>query len=147
VAEISRNFYTAPTISPYPQAQFGIPSIASQLIPASSKITGLIAGEALSAGSACYIKTSDGKIYQSTGASANAAAVVDGFAAINCPAGEACTLIMSAVWGYINTSNPGTPLYLSGTAAGGLADAASTGGTVIIGKTIDVNRIFLKRSW
>jgi hypothetical protein len=36
---------------------------------------------------------------------------------------------------------PGATLYLSGTVAGGLADAASTGGTAPIGFVIDATRI------
>lgn len=147
MAEIARTTYSPPTISPYPQAQFGIPSIASQLVPATNKHTGLLAGEAIFAGAACYIKGSDGKVYNSIGTAANAAAVVEGFAAINAQVGEAVTIVFGVTFSYPNTSTPGAPLYLSGTVAGNFADAASTGGTTIIGKVIDANRIYVKKSY
>ena len=38
---------------------------------------------------------------------------------------------------------PGATLYLSGTTAGGLADAASTGGTGVIGFVVDATRVRL----
>lgn len=146
MAEITKTQWTAPTITPYPQAQPGVPSIASQLVPANNKHTGLRAAVQIYAGDACYIG-SDGLVHQSTGAAANAAAVVDGFAAINAAAGEAVTLVFGVTFGYPNTEAPGTPLYLSGVNAGGLADATSTGGTAIIAKVIDARRIYVQKSY
>jgi hypothetical protein len=145
MAEIPRNTYTPPTMSSQPPGPV-VPSVASQLVPAPNKITGLLAGEQLFAGDACYIKN-DGKVYRSTGAAANAAAAVDGFAAINAPVNEAATLLHGIVFQYPSTLAPGASVYLSGANPGGLADAASTGGTAVIGKVIDANRMYLKRSW
>jgi hypothetical protein len=106
----------------------------------------LIAGEALGAGDACYIKTSDGKVYKSTGTAANAAAVVDGFAPTSCPAGDATSLYWSVNFAYGSALSPGSFLYLD-TVAGGLADAATTGGTVPVARVIDATRIWVKKSY
>jgi hypothetical protein len=124
----------------------GTPSPASILIPAANKHTGLLAGEAIGAGDACYIKTSDGKVYKSTGAAANAAAVVDGWAPNAAPAGEAVTLVFNCTLSYAGVA-AGTPYYLSGTTAGGIADAASTGGTVVVARGISSTRLYVKKSY
>jgi hypothetical protein len=42
-------------------------SLASLLPDPSQKITGLVAGEVLTPGDACYIKASDGRVYKSNG--------------------------------------------------------------------------------
>jgi hypothetical protein len=69
----------------------GTPSLSSDLVPQNNTTTGLLAGEAIAAGDACYIK-SDGKIWLATGAAANAAARVVGVAAQAAAVGEAVTL-------------------------------------------------------
>ena len=127
-------------------AKSGTPSLASVLPPANNKITGLLAGEAIAAGDACYIK-SDGKVWPSTGAAATAPAVVDGYAPAAAAVGEAVTLISGVVFRYGAGLTPGTPYYLSGATPGAIADATSTGGTVVIGRAIDATRVFLRRSW
>lgn len=119
----------------------GTPSMCSVNPPANAKHTGLLAGEALAAGDACYIKAADGRAWKSTGAAANAAAQVDGFAAEACAVGQAVTLYFDVKFRYGAALSPGARLYLSGTAAGGLADAASTGGTGPVAKVIDATRI------
>jgi hypothetical protein len=124
----------------------GIPSLASLLLPANCKHTGLYAGEALLAGDACYIKAADNKVWKSTGAAANAAAVVDGFAALPAPVGEAVTLVFNCTIQYGGVV-AATPMYLSGTVPGGLADAASTGGTTVIAKAVDTTRIYVQKSY
>lgn len=103
--------------------------------------SGLKAGEAIAAGDACYIKGSDGKVYLATGAAANAAALVDGFAAAAAALGEAVTLLTDVEFHYASGATPGTRYYLSGTTAGGLDTSTSTGGTVAIAKSIDATRI------
>lgn len=122
----------------------GKPSLASVLLPPSSKISGLVAGEALLAGKACYIKTSDNKVYLASGAANNAAAIVAGFADVDAPVDEPVTLLRDCNIGYQTGLNGGKPLYLSGTVPGGLADAPSTGGLVPIGLTIDPKRIRIR---
>lgn len=122
------------------------PSLSSVLPPPPMRLTGLRAGEALGALDACYIKASDGLVYKSTGAAANAAAKVHGWAAQATPVGEAVTLLHDVNVGYGSGLTPGATYYLSGTVAGGIADAASTGGTGPIAFAIDANRIFVMLS-
>ena len=112
------------------------------------QINGLLAGETVAAGDACYIKAADGRIWRSTGAAANAAAQVDGFAAENATAGTALTLYHGVVFNYSQGGlTPGTSYYLSGTVVGGIADAASTGGTVVIARALDASRVHTKKSF
>lgn len=49
-------------------AKSGTPSITTAAPPTNCSLSGLFTGEAVAAGDACYIKSSDGKIYKSTGA-------------------------------------------------------------------------------
>lgn len=126
-------------------AKSGTPSLASLLLPANDKHTGLYAGEAIAAMDACYIKN-DGKIWRSTGAAANAAAVVDGYAGLPAAVNEAVTLIFDCTVQYGAGLTPGAGYFLSAT-AGALADAASTGGTVVIARAVDATRIFLRKSY
>ena len=125
----------------------GNPSLASLLLPASCKITGLKCGEDIAVGDACYIK-SDGLVYKSTGAAANAAAEVDGFAlvAAKVAQNDAITLVFDCVLQYGSGLTPGAKYYVSGTTAGGLVDAASTGGTKEVARAIDTTRIYVQRS-
>jgi hypothetical protein len=121
-------------------AKSGTPSLSSVLPGQDKTISGLLAGEAIAAGDACYIK-SDGKIWKSTGAAANAAAKVDGFAAQAASVGEAVTLVFEVNFRYGAAMTPGARIYLSGATAGAIADAASTGGTAPVGFCIDATRV------
>lgn len=125
-------------------AKSGTPSLASVLPPQNCQLAGLRAGEALGAGDACYIK-SDGLAWKSTGAAANAAAKVDGYAAEACAVGEAVTLFFDTNFRYAAGLTPGIRVYLSAT-AGALADAATTGGTAPIGFAVDATRVHLWQS-
>lgn len=120
-------------------AKSGTPSLSSVLPGQDKTISGLLAGEAIAAGDACYVK-SDGKVWKSTGAAANAAAKVDGFAAREASVGEAVTLVFDVNFRYGAGMTPGARIYLS-TNAGLIADAASTGGTAPIGFVVDATRI------
>ena len=124
-------------------AKSGTPSLAS-LLPdqGSDRLSGLYAGEALGAFDACYV-ASTGLVMKSTGAAANAAAKVRGYAAEACATGEAVTLLRNVRARYGAGMTPGTDVFLSGTVAGGLVDAASTGGTEPIGWVVDATRIEL----
>jgi hypothetical protein len=124
----------------------GTVSISTPAPDAEHSVSGLYAGAQLYAGDACYISSSDGKVYQSNGTAANAAAVVDGFAAGDVPAGEAVTLYYGVRFRYGTGLTPGSFVYLD-TVAGGLSTVATTGGTAPIGRVIDTTRIDLKRSW
>lgn len=126
-------------------AKVGKPSLCSTLPPQSQQIAGLKAGEALGAGDACYI-ASTGLVMKSTGAAANAAAKVDGFAAEDCALGEAVTLFFDVNFFYGAGMTPGARVYLSGVTAGGIDTAASTGGTAPIGFSVDASRVHLQQS-
>lgn len=117
----------------------GTPSLSSVTPPQSQQIVGLLAGEAITAGAPCYIK-SDGKVWLSNGTAANAAAKVDGWAAAAAAVGEAVTLYFDVNFRYGSGMTPGARIYLSAT-AGTIADAATTGGTAPIGFVIDATRI------
>lgn len=122
-------------------AKSGTPSLSTQLPSPDRQVgSGLVAGEAIAAWDACYIKN-DGLVYKSTGAAANAAAKVDGFAARAAASGEAVTLYEGVDARYGSGLTPGARYYLSGATAGALADAASTGGTAPVAKALDTTRI------
>ena len=121
-------------------------SIATPLPDPEHSLSGLYAGEAIAGGDACYIKTSDGKIWRSIGTAANAAAEVDGYAACDAAVSDPLTLYYGIRFQYGSGLSPGSFLYLD-TVAGGLSDVATTGGTAKIGRVIDATRIDLRRSY
>lgn len=112
--------------------------------PGSCKLPTLYAGEALSAGDACYVK-SDGKIWRSTAAALAAASVVDGFAAMDCGVGDAATLFFNVCFRYGAGLTPGMQVFLS-TNAGLIADTQIAGGPGPIGFVVDATRIYLYQS-
>jgi len=120
-------------------------SYSSLTPPQSATINGLIAAEAIAAGDACYIDTASsppGRVKKASGAAAdNTVSVVAGFAFQDASADDPVTLVTEGNFRYAAALTPGTRLFLSGTVAGGLADAASTGGTVPIAYAIDATRI------
>jgi hypothetical protein len=120
-------------------AKSGTPSLSSVLPGQDKTISGLLAGEAIAAGDACYIK-SDGKIWKSDGTSANAAAKVDGFALRAAAVNEAVTLVFDVNIRYGAGMTPGARIYLF-TTAGLIGDGATTGGTAPIGFVVDATRI------
>lgn len=121
-------------------AKSGTPSLASVTTQVNS-LSGLIAGEAIAAGDACYIK-SDGKAWLATGTAANAAAKVYGYACQAASVGEAVTLAYDVRFRYGAGLTPGAQVFLSAT-AGTLSDVATTGGTAPIGVVVDATRIHL----
>lgn len=127
-------------------AKSGTPSITTAAPPTNCSLSGLFAGEAIAAGDACYIKTADGLIWRSNGTAANAAAVVDGFAPEAAVAGDALSLYWNVRFAYGASLSPGSFAYLA-TTSGALDTAATTGGTVPIGRVIDATRIDLFRSY
>jgi len=119
-------------------------SLSSQgLIHGAQKLRPTECGEAIGKGDALCIRT-DGKLYRATGAAANASAKVHGFAPTACDSGEVLTPIYNCIIsGYAAGMTPGAPLFLSGTTAGGLADAASTGGTGVVAHAINATDIIV----
>ena len=126
-------------------AKSGTPSLSTTTPCPAHHISGLKAGEAIAAGDLCYVK-SDGLVWKSSGAAANAAAKVAGMALQAAAVGEGVSLYFDVNVRYGATLTPGAPLFLSGTVAGGIADAASTGGTAPIGFAIDATRIRVLQS-
>ena len=110
------------------------------LDPGAQKLPAFIAGEALAAGDACYVK-SDGLIWRSVGA----AAKVRGFAPTLINVGEPVSLIFNVSVNYGSGLTPGADVFL-GTGAGTLDTAATTGGTAPIGFVEDATRIYLYQS-
>lgn len=119
----------------------GTPSLGSVLPPASCQVNGLLAGEALVEGDFVYIKASDGRVWKATGAAANEAARARGVVLQNAAAGDGVTILNGVVVRWGAALSPGAPYFLSGTVAGQLADAASTGGTAVIAYAVDATRI------
>lgn len=120
----------------------GTPTISTATPPYNCRITGLLAGEALAAFDAVYIKQSDGLVYKADASADDEGAVVAGFAAAASSAGEAVTVVWDVVVAYgANISGtlkgPGVLLYLSAATAGALADAAGAGSPHPIAQVID----------
>ncbi len=120
-------------------AKSGTPSLASPLPTGGDQLRGLKAGEAIAAGDVCYV-ASDGTIMRSNGTAATAPAVGGWIAAADCPSGEACTCYKNVSFWYGSGLTPGAPYYVGAT-AGRLDTAATTGGTVVVARAIDANRI------
>jgi hypothetical protein len=107
-------------------------------------IAGLLAGEAISAGDALYIK-SDGKLWKSNGTAATAPAAFIGLAAGDADSGEAVTAYgVGSRWRYDKAGSltPGAKYYVSAT-AGRLDTAATTGGTVAVAEAVSTKDIIL----
>ncbi|MDQ3124154.1 MAG: hypothetical protein M3Q74_00915 [Pseudomonadota bacterium] len=122
-------------------AKSGTPTYCSVTPPQSSTIVGLLAGEPIAGGDACYIKASDGRVWRATGAANTAPADVAGFAFAAASAGDAVTLVCDGNFRYGAALTVSAKYYLSGTVAGGLADAASVGGLSPVAVAIDATRI------
>ncbi len=122
-------------------AKSGTPSYSSVTPPQSETIVGLLAGEAIAAGDACYIRAVDTRIMRATGAANTAPADVAGFAFVAASIDDPVTLVTSGNFRYGAAMTATTRLFLSGTVAGGLADAASVGGLAPIAVAIDATRI------
>lgn len=107
------------------------------------QISALVAGEAIDACAACYIKAADGKVYMSNGTAADAAAKVDGFSAQAAAAGQGVTLLGRGTRMRYGTGLTIAALYYLGTTAGRLDTATTTGGTVALAKAISATDIVI----
>lgn len=120
-------------------AKSGTPSLASPLPTGGDVLRGLKAGVAIAAGDICYI-ASDGTLKLSDGTAADAKAVGGWIAAGAAAVGEACTCYRNVSFWYGSGLTPGAPYYVAAT-AGRLDTSATTGGTVVVARAIDTNRI------
>jgi hypothetical protein len=111
---------------------------ASQALYAPQITGNMVAGENLDPVSPCYIKAADGKVYMSDGTAVAEAAKVDGWTGKAYKAGQSVTLLgIGTRYRFsAGTLTPGQNLFL-GAGKGTLADAATTGGTVIIARAIN----------
>ena len=101
----------------------------------------LYAAELLPAGSPCYIKAADGKVYRSNGTAANEAATFFGFVPRTCQINEPVSLYaLGARFKYGTGLTIGAKYFVSAT-VGQLADAASTGGLVAIARAVSTTDI------
>lgn len=121
----------------------GNPTLASPRIDSFS-LAGCRVGADVIAGDVLYLLAADGLWYPATGAAANAAARARGMIEQPTKAGEVVTVWFQARFAYGpnvagTVTPPGSFLYLSGTVAGGLADAASVGGTAPIAWVVDTD--------
>jgi len=125
-------------------AKSGTPSLATVQPGYEHQINGLLAGESIAAGNFVYIRASDGRVMNATGAAANEAARARGVVLQAATTGDGVSVLRGVMIRYGATLPPGTPYFLSGTVAGGLADAASIGGTAEIAYAVDATRVFVK---
>lgn len=105
-----------------------------------------VAGEDLNGGDACQINSS-GVVVRSVGTSAQGGRV-HGFCVSGAANGSSQVYLHSEVIVYYGTSlTPGSPVFLSGTAAGALDTATSTNCPQPIGWVLpDGKRVFLRHS-
>jgi len=122
-----------------------IPSLATVRPDNADRLQGdLLAGENLGACDATRI-ASDGKVYKSSGAAANSNAAIHGWVGRPAKTGQPTTIYRNVVFSYPSTPAiiPGKNYFLSGTVAGGIADAASTGGLVPCAVGVDASNRLL----
>jgi hypothetical protein len=109
------------------------------------QITGLYAGEDLLACAPCYIKASDGKVYQANGTAATEPALnYAGFTPRATKSGQPVTLYGTGTrFRYVAAANALTPgaKYYIGATAGRLDTAATTGDAVGVAQAITTTDI------
>jgi hypothetical protein len=110
-------------------------------------IVGLFAGEDLLAVAPCYIKTSDGKVYQSNGTAATEPAEFAGVTARATKSGQPVTLYgLGSQFRYATFSGQaGDKLFIAAT-AGRFDTAATTGDAVGTARVLDTERIQIIRA-
>ena len=123
-------------------AKSGLPSLATLEPGYEHQINGLRAGAAIAAGDFVYVDT-DRTVKVATGAAATAPARALGMVLQAAAIDQGVTIVHGVVVSYGSALTQSAKLYLSGTVAGGLADAASTGGTVPVAVAIDDTRIYI----
>ncbi len=142
-------------------AKLGTPSPVQLAIPTTNKYAGLIAGEQLGPGDACFIQDADGQVYKSnetagggpSGPSSSSASEaegsrVDGYAAVSTKPSDPVTLLYDVVFAYAAlTQTPGVPVFLSAVVEGGIDDTQENSDTPQIGLTLGSGKIHLKQSW
>jgi hypothetical protein len=145
MATITKGAGAALETGPFGRLQGDGPAPDSMLRPSGHRLGPLTAGEALGHLAPCYI-SSDGKVYQSNGTAANAAAKVHGWSIGAVPSGGPVWLSYDFIAYYAASGlTPGSWIYLDST-AGQISTTATTGGTGCIGICLDGQRILFLRS-
>ena len=130
-------------------AKSGTPSLSTlEPMPGAGKLPSLLAGEAIAAGDALYIKAADGRLWKSDASDGLQDSQVHGYAPIACEAGQPLTAVFNVCFRYGSGLTPGIPVYLSAN-AGLIADAAIAGGKAPgpIGFVVDATRIYLHQNF
>lgn len=119
----------------------GTPSLATMTPSPGNQLTKVTAAK-ITAGDMVYIK-SDDTFALASGAAATAPALWWGMAARTAESGTPLTAYNGVVFKYGASLTPGARYYLSGTTAGGLVDAASTGGDVACAFAVDATNVYV----
>lgn len=129
-------------------AKVGRPSLSTPTPGFEHRLTSLLAGTAIAAGDACYIK-SDGTVGLSlaTTTATDATNVVDGYAQGAAATGQSVSLYWGVHMYYATGMTPGTPFYLSGATAGALATTTTSGQTTVMARAIDATRLWVNKSY
>ncbi len=130
----------------------GTPAMVSPIGPATPRFEGAMAGEALGALDACYLRTTDGRAYRAINAGTPYAGAtggvppqtVHGFVTAASNPGDRVTLVYGVQAAYGAGLTPTTPLYLSGTVPGGLTDVAPVAGAPAIAHVVSATAISLE---
>ncbi len=105
-----------------------------------------LAAETLAAGDVVCVRPGDTKVWRATGVASGANAKAWGIIKEDYYLNQPVTFV-EARFHYGDALVPGTKLFVSGTVPGGLADAASTGGTVACAVVLDDQRIHFKANY
>jgi len=127
----------------------GTPALLSPIGPSTPRFEGAMAGEALGALDAAYIRTTDGRVYRSLNAGTPYNGVTGGvppstthgFTTAPANPGDRVTLVYGVLAAYGAGLAPTTPLYLSGTVPGGLTDVAPVAGAPAIARAANATTI------
>lgn len=133
-------------------AKAGTPTLVSPIDAATPRFDAVMAGEALGALDACYIRTTDGRVYRSLDAGTPYAGAtggvppqtVHGFATAAANPGDRVTLVYGVQAAYGAGLTPQAPLYLSASVPGGLADEAPVAGAPAIAHVASPTTIALE---
>lgn len=125
-------------------------SIATATIGFEHSLSGLPAGEDMTAGDAVYL-ASDGTFMLAGGSTdpdTVDSPICHGFVGDGeYYTGQPVTIFDDIRMHYGDGLTPGAPVYLSSDTAGGIADAPPWTGAVAIGYAVDEHRVYLKANW
>jgi len=121
----------------------GRPTLSTVGAPPNTRLGGKVAGAAVEAGDLIYIKGADAKVYPATAAANDEKAVCAGIAGEKAGVGQGVTIVRNVNIGYATGMTPGTPVYVSGTAAGGLATTPTQAKQIPVGFVFDAEIVHI----